>query len=316
MQKSISAFGIGLLSMGSIAVPTIAGATTTECGPAEEGKTLTFSNGVCQAEYSVAGDYAFTVPSGATELAAITVGGGGSVGTGNNSYYAGDGGLVEYSDLSDPALVGTELSFIVGNGGTSSAPDPVDQSGGQSSIGNDSTVFSEATGGSVGYNYSKQCSLELNSDIEYGYEGWGAKGSPGYSDGDPCAEEGINGLNPSEDHPDSFGNLVPAIFQNYNATLGAGGYLTRSTSALTEGLGQGGSVRLNPADGSVVLQSEGSDGLVVFRWKVPVPAAPAALAETGSDSNQWNLAGAVGLLMLAAGAAFSTIAYRAKRKSN
>jgi hypothetical protein len=123
------------------------------------------------------------------------------------------------------------------------------------------------------------------------------------------------------DPEDSNEKPVPAIFENYDTELGLGGYMTLSSSEIVQGPGQGGSVRLSSTDGSLVEQKDGSDGLVVLRWKpapapAPVAAAPVALAKTGADSNSWQLAGTAGILVFGVGAAFTAFAYRAKRRAS
>lgn len=306
MQKSLSSLGVGLLSVGSIAVPSMAVAATNQCGPAETGKTLTLVGGVCQAMYSVAGSYVFAVPTGATELAAVIVGGGGGAqiyysGGDPSDYYAGNGGSVKYLDISQQSPAAGQLNVLVGAGGISGSYTLATQGSPSSLDWVDLPLPEEASPGQVSGNCDNLCDI---SDPKLFYNGDGASGDDAGSF-QPCSNLGGDGLIPSTDQGDNYRNSRPAIFATFNSELGAGGSITELSSPPLLGAGQGGSG--NVYNSSVTLQ-DGSDGAVILRWK-PV------LALTGTNSIQGVIVGTVGVFMLALGGTLVAIANRAKRRA-
>lgn len=315
MQKSLAAVGVSLLGMGTIAVPSIAVATTPECGASDTGKVVTFTNGICQAVYSSGGNvYSFTTPTGATELAAIIVGaGGGALTDAAIEGYAGDGGQVRYLDLSLSAPPGTSFSIEVGVGGNSTTT-PV--AGNRSAIIVGGTT-SFAAGGVPGV-FGDECGSNYA-------EGTGAGGPPVYPLRN-CSGIGGPGLTPSANQADSDGLAVPTILSSFSTELGKGGFVITTQIPLEQGPGQGGSLRFVAGAASVL---PGSDGLVVLRWRpavvaepvvtapiVTAPAAPAALAVTGLASYEASTVAILGSFVIAIGAAFTAFSFRMRRRTS
>lgn len=278
---------VGILIISSAASPSIVAANPAECGPVSNGKTLTFTNGVCIAEFSVAGQYFFNVPNGATELAAITVGGGSGGGILLGSYAAGDGGKVGYTDLSAEAF-GTQLELEVGAGGpfeNNLSVSVGEVNGHDTILSNSAQVLSTAGKGLQNLGNPAACEVS-GSTFEYGTEGAGAGGDPVYGDGYLCSGLGGPGINPSVNTVDSEGAIRPAILSNYSMELGRGGFMALGTEPLALGPGQGGSAIFSPVDLSRIYTFNGSDGLVVFLWKPAAPAQTAAQVAPAQTNSQ------------------------------
>lgn len=333
MQKSLSAMGVGLLGMGSIVVPSSATATTPECGTSTASMAISFTSGICQAEFS--GNGSFTVPNVASGLAAILVGAGGGSYVDGATGYAGSGGEVNYYDLSS-APAGTALGVIVGLGGSTSAVwDNPSSKGGDTSVTRD-LAPTLVEGGAPGGSYS-MCNLAGIEAVYIG-EGQGAGGNPviGASPGYECSGGGP-GITPSESDQDNAGNSVAEVFTNFSVELGKGGFMAKAASfpnALVQGPGQGASVKWNSgtseiAGTSALPNRSGSDGLVVFRWYPTERILPAAtgqsspkataqnsLAVTGQNSIQTLATSTLSLLMVSLGLALLSISNRMRRRSN
>lgn len=321
MQKSLAAVGVSLLGMGSIAVPSIAVATTPECGASETGKVVTFASGICQAEYSTNGAFAFTVPSGATELAAIVVGAGAGADLDGSWGYAGDGGQVRYLDLSQTAPAGTLIPINVGDGGTTGATPTAGQ---PSSLTIGSVVSSSA--GGIGQDQNNYCALEGSFSTYLG-NGNGAGGPPVKLNNDHCGTTGP-GLAPLANTQDNFSNIAPTIFFGFLLELGKGGYVAATPSPLAQSPGQGGSIEMNLSTLVSTSSLNGSDGLVVLRWKpavvapvapavvAPVVAAPAVLAVTGVASYEASTVALFSSFVIAIGAAFTAFSFRMRRRTS
>jgi len=312
LKKTLSAASASILGISSLAIPNMAMANVQACGTAPTGATLTYSNGVCQSAFTSSGTFSFTIPSGASQLAAVIVGaGGGAYSWSSNNVddygYSGNGGGVRYLDLSQ-VNSGTIVPVSVGEGGLSQeAP----TSGGDSSL-TLGQVLHAAIGGPGGS--GSVCELNGDSYLDDAINrylflgvGNGAGGLAQVNDGS-CVSPG-SGVNPANGNLDGDGESVPTIFASYNFELGSGGDLDEAPTTFVQGYGQGGSVQVNLATNRFVSATQGSDGLVVFRWKT-------GLASTGSDSNVLSIVGSASLLMLAAGAVLVGKARRPKRKSN
>jgi hypothetical protein len=309
MQKSLSVMGVGLIGVGSIVVPTSATATTPECGTSNSSMTITFSSGICQAEFSEDGSSTFTVPNVASGLAAVLVGAGGGSSVTNDPLpngYAGAGGEVHYLDLSGSATAGMELDVIVGAGGTSSE-EPTD--GGDTSV----TVNSAVTlveGGLAGPFFEFYCALNGSFSTYLG-EAPGAGGDP-VANGDGWCETTGPGITPSAGTEDLAGNAVPAVFANYSVELGKGGYLAEHTATLVQRPGQGASIKVNLTDLEVILPSpSGSDGLVLFRW---YPTERDSLATTGQDPIHSATTSGLSIFMVTLGLALLSVSYRMRKR--
>ena len=325
MKKSLSAASASILGISSLAIPNVAMASLQDCGTAPSGATLTFSNGVCEAQFSTAGTFSFTVPSGATDLAAIVLGAGGGayVETFRSEGYTGNGGDVRYVNLAQSASAGSVLPVQVGSGGTSQQA-PTDGQASTITLGSTTYLASGGEkGAGLGYNY---CILDGSTSTYLGL-GEGAGGPALLVDTDKCADP-APGLNPSTDSSDNYSNTVPTIFSTLNVEFGVGGYLVETPATLVQGPGQGGSIEMNLSTPAVVNTLNGSHGLVALRWKPAIapattatPAAtsaPAAaaprLATTGQEFSQMIPAGLATVILLSFGVGILTIANRAKKR--
>lgn len=304
-------------------------ASLQDCGTTPSGATLTFSNGVCEAQFSTAGTFSFTVPSGATDLAAIVLGAGGGayVDTSRSEGYTGNGGDVRYVNLAQSASAGSVLPIQVGSGGASQLA-PTDGQASTIALGSTTYLASGGVKGALGYGF---CSLEGSYSTYLGL-GDGAGGQAVFVDFDDnnnpfCSDPGP-GLNPSTDPSDNYSTTVPTIFSNLNVEFGVGGYLVETPATLVQGPGQGGSIEMNLSTRGVVNTLNGSHGLVALRWKPAIapattatPAAtsaPAAaaprLATTGQEFSQMIPAGLATVILLSFGFGILTIANRAKKR--
>ena len=298
-RKAASIAGIGTLGFALVgtAVPAFA-APVAGCGEAPAGGDLTRIGDVCELDFSAAGAYSWTVPSGLTGLFAVVAGaGGGAYADGISQGYAGSGGDVEYVDLStQPA--GSTAQVVVGAGGATSASTADD--GGDSSI--DLGGLTVAAGGAGGEFFSHFCIADGNFSSYVG-NGDGA-GGPAGTIGDDCATTTAPGVAPATD-TDSSGDAALAIFSTFSETLGAGGRvlvapLALDSQATINGTGRGADVQYVDPSSVPVSNDAGGDGRVVLRYAAVAPAADAELADTGADT-----AGIVTLggLFAAAGAA-------------
>jgi hypothetical protein len=282
------------------------------------GGTVTLDGDTCEVEFTSAGSYSWTVPSGLTGLYAVLVGaGGGALADGASDGYAGSGGEVIYADLSG-ATGGASATIIVGAGGASDTDEAVD--GGDSSLTLGSTVTAE--GGVAGdFDGSSYCQGAGTFSIYVG-NGSGASGAASASSAD-CAVGYVPGLSPASD-ADSDATPAFAIFAGATAEYGAGGRVLvapgqslDAPSALS-GTGRGADVLVDSNDPITVSDSDeaGGSGRVMLRFTATDAGAGGAepdgeLAATGAET-EGLLLGALTLLGLGA---LGVAAARARRSS-
>ena len=286
-KPGLTTIGFGLVGIGSSLFAAPASAAIS-CGTAPTGGTLTQSGDYCQLKFATPGDYSFTVPSSASQLFALVVGGGaGGYIQGNGDGYAGSAGKVHYKDMSDS--INTPLSIHIGTGG----PGGVDSG---ANGGTDSSVSAPATSdNAISFGASgSQTTLATQCALP----GWGVFLSLGEGSrtqmsmnaaGDSCINGQGAGVNPHVGNVDSDGHATPTIFRDLNTTYGTGGSIVVAPTALPTVLaGDGGSLQATstPATWNAAAAS-GGNGLAILRWK------SGGLANTGSDS--------VGTSALAAG---------------
>lgn len=305
----------GAISMSAVALTAFSAAAPAaaapDCGTAPVGGTLTVLNGTtCEVDFSAAGSYTWTLPTGVTGLQALLLGGGsGAISdSGAATGYAGNAGSLRYVDYSS-ASAGAPVTVVVGAGGATSAsvstfPDP----GGDSEV-TLSGAPSSADGGSEVP--SLNCEPE-GSSIDAG-NGYGAGGGSGVTG--VCETSYAPGLAPSIDALDSYGAPRPAVFWDLATLFGAGGRIlitadTLPADASLDGLGIGANVRYDSGvDNFTDVNAAGGSGRVIFRYTIGAPAAP-ALAATGVET-----AGGLGIAsgVVALGAALLVASRRQKR---
>lgn len=276
---------IGLALVGAVsasAVPPVEG-----CGDAPTGATLTRTGDVCQLDFSTAGDFSWTVPSGLTGIYAMLAGGGGGAWAGGQNGYAGSGGDVVYATLTGTPA-GTVVPVTVGAGGASGDGDQ--EPGEDTSIDAGSPVI--ASGGNEGNDPFSYC--YAGSWSVYTGNGQGA-GGPAGPDGDDCDVAAAPGVVPSTDD-DSNGDDPLAAFADLSTEFGAGGVVFTAPDpvpSVLESNGIGASVSMDIVESEVAVFNEfGADGRVIIRYD----AQKTALAATGLDlSGLLAGAGALGL---------------------
>ncbi len=287
-RKAASIAGIGTIGFALVgsAVPAFA-APVAGCGEAPVGGDLTRIGDVCELDFSAAGTYSWTVPSGLTGLFAVVAGaGGGALADGVSEGYAGAGGNVEYVDLSSQPA-GSTAEVVVGAGGVSAETTPA--SGGDSSV--DLGGLTVADGGDAGAFFAQYCIAAGNFSTYVG-NGSGA-GGPAGANGEDCATTTAPGVAPATD-VDSDGDAAMPLFASFADELGAGGRAIASPISLDsqpdlDGTGRGADVLYVAPSTVPSFNSEGGDGRVVFRY----PAAAGAevdnddseLADTGADTS-------------------------------
>jgi hypothetical protein len=300
-NKILAAGSVALMGAGALVGATPAFAyTEAECGAAPAGGGINYEDGYCEVYFSDAGSHTWEVPSNASELWALLIGGGGGA-SGRVAYsegYAGGGGDVQFFDLSD-LEPGTAIDVFTGAGGASvdDSNDPGDD--GEASEIETATDLWVADGGlgNSGGGIWGYCA----PDGDYStYVGQG----PSYFDdelpvpsGGVCTS-GTPGVLPLDD-PDA-----PEIFSDIDWELGKGGDIITSGPG-NSGEGFGADVFVNTETSEVGHEAYGEDGIVVFRW---IPTG--GLASTGVNTVPM---GALAAGMLVAGGAGLAIARRARR---
>ena len=284
MKKTLGLVGLAAVTLGSSFSALPALASVADCGPKPTGGTLTESNGICTLKFTTAGTYSFTTPAALSELAAISIGGGGGLAyfTPNGGWdygYAGNAGGVEYADLTQ-VETGKVFQIVVGQGGATAFE--------TASNGAATTVISDAqtlTGaGGTASNLSSYCTLGNNGYVGVGD---GAGGNSTSRAGEPCAQgPGFN-----------FSTAFPELFPTNDIFIGLGGMIYNSGTRPALAPGSGASGTLTTAEPSqwVSRDEKGADGAAIFRW-----AVPNSLANTGSDSENTTGIAAAAILLGAA----------------
>ncbi len=300
MVRTLGIAGVGALGLAAVGFASPAGAISlVGCGDLPSGATASFNDGVCQLDFSTAGAFNWTLPTGITGLHALLVGGGGGAyADGNSTGYAGSGGTVLYVDYSAQAA-GDPVSITVGAGGVSDSSDPTD--GGDTTV--DLGALTLAGGGAAGGFFTPGYCVAAGNYSTYVGTGDGAGGSSG-PDGDDCATTVGPGVNPSLGNADSDSTAVPAVFSSLNATFGMGGQVVVSPIALPSGVatGAGASVQYVAPSTIPSFNSEGSSGRVVLRYTMPAVAGTGGstttvIAATGTDfAPQLGVIAATGVL--------------------
>jgi len=299
-NKFLAAGSVALMGAGSLlGAATAANAfTAAECDGEFEAGYWNYTEGYCEVGFGTAGEHSWTTPAKYSELWVLLVGGGGGA-SGDTEFdngYAGGGGDVQFFDLSDLAP-GTELTLQTGAGGESVADSTNFASDGEDSWVESTTETWNAQGGLGNSGAGGQWLWGYCS--AWGYVGQG----PSYFDDGipvpadlPC-DTGAPGYVPSEESD------TPAIFDDINYELGAGGDVVVEGYGYSPGVGAHvfSDVDLN----TVGLNEYGQDGLVVFRW---IPTG--ALASTGVDAAPMSVLAAG---MLVAGGVGLAIARRSRR---
>lgn len=290
--RTASVVGVGSLGLALVgavsasAVPPVEG-----CGDAPAGATLTRTGDVCQLDFSTAGDFSWTVPSGLTGIYAMLAGGGGGAWATGPYGYAGSGGEVVYATLTGTPA-GTAVTVSVGAGGASSD----DPAPGEDTL-IDAASLVVASGGDEGGAVFTYC--YAGSWSVYTGNGNGAGGPVG-PDGDDCDVAAAPGVVPSTDD-DSNGDDPLAAFADLTTEFGAGGVVFTAPDpvpSVLESTGLGASVSMDIVESEVAVFNEfGANGRVIIRFDAP----KTALAATGFDASGL-LAGA-GALGLAGAAA-------------
>jgi hypothetical protein len=248
-STTLTVFGVAACATAGAlgAAPAIA-TTTVDCGPAQEGSVISVVGGNCQAVYSAAGEYTFTLPADVTIADAIIVGAGGGATeiSANGNGYGGGGGEVTFIDLVNPAVA---TAVTVGEGGAGANAEG--GNGGATSFGD--TTANGGEGGLAGSHSGASGRGIYSSDYFVG------NGS--IDDG-----EGVGYL-PSDLELVGSSTLFPAIESELE--LGRGGRYEVTPAEI--GFGWGGSSWAQTAQ-------PGSDGAVIVRW------TPGSLASTGAET--------------------------------
>lgn len=331
----------GLVLSISLSLPPQVASAVANCG--SFGADLNVG-GFCEITYS--GDVnsntvrTFTVPTGATNLQAIIVGGG------SGSYFiyqdvarfttlAGNAGKVRYVDLSS-VEAGTVITHTSGKSGVSG---PWGTDGGTSSISYGSNSF-EAAGGVFPTITDPLCTFNFThsstvfTDPAKTRQGASSTGES-LVNGDGSCGTLAQGVDASTD-VDSFGNPALSMYAASNGAffsgnrLGNGGGIDPTTDTMafdnrvrTPGIGDGGSIAvelrthvtdLAGADGlgRVKETSPGGVGAVFFRWT----PGEANSGNTGSGStgggisggNASDRAGSTGNALASTGSDYSQLA--------
>lgn len=227
-------------------------------GPSSDASNSVTPTSGGQDEYTTAGTYSWTAPSGVTSVSVVCVGGGGSYGSYANGGCGGGGGGLGYKN-NYSVTAGNSYTVVVGARSTTEGG-----TGGNSYFVNTGTVY--GGGGSSG--------------VMSGANGTG--GSGGSYNGDGGGNGGAGGPG------SSGGSLGPRAYGGgggaggYSGAGGGGGYYGNATGSYvnysgTNGSGGGGGAGYNGgAGGGVGLQGEGTSGT----W--------AANSEGGSGGNNNN----------------------------
>jgi hypothetical protein len=237
--------------LGSATAATAA--NVTGCGLEPVGGNLENNAGVCELTFDNAGSYSWTLPAGISGLHAIVVGGGGGADFRSPNFgYAGNGGGIDYVDLTGVAANGT-ITGTVGEGGTSTAESAT--SGGNTTLSVNGGSNYIGGGGSAAAMSLGTCAAGIPG---YWGEGEGAAGVGWVNFTDPCAGGGLGIV------PDNDGN-APTIFDGFTTELGrGGGVFTDEVPMQTPG--RGGSVFVFTGDDTSSVEPTGADGIVVFRY--------------------------------------------------
>lgn len=282
MKKTLGLVGLAAVTLGSSFSAMPALASTADCGPTPTGGTLTETNGFCTLKFTNAGSYTFTTSSTFSELAAVSIGGGGGfLQYGDNSGwatgYAGNAGSVEYADLTQ-VTKGSAFQITVGAGGASAmnagAP------GTATTITGNSQTISGA--GAVATTNTFFCIIGTNGNVGVGD---GAGGISASHAGETCAQ--APGYN--------FTSNIPTLFPTNDVVIGLGGMLYNAGSrpVLKPGSGANGLMTSTEPSTWVSYDQKGADGAAIFRWKL------SELANTGSNADQ-TITWSVGSLVLGA----------------
>lgn len=304
-KPGLGSIGLGLIGLGStlLAAPASAAA---DCGTAPTGGTLNQADGICELTFETPGSYAFTVPTGASELYALVVGGGSGGFANYPFHYSGTAGKVTYKDMTDS--IGAVLTITIGTGGVggtdAGAAGGTDSNVSAASTSNTAVAFGGSTGSVPSSNY---CVIPgWDSQL---YVGEGARTASQLSaEGANCENGQGAGVNPSLGNVDSAATAVPGIFSTLNETFGTGGQIVAMPSNLSAvNPGDGGGLRVEASDDSFDGgPRNGGNGIAVLRWR----QAP-NLANTGTDSG--NLT-AIAAGLLASGLGLS-LASRTRRRA-
>ncbi|CAB4611075.1 MAG: LPXTG cell wall anchor domain-containing protein [Actinobacteria bacterium] len=268
MKKTLGLVGLAAVTLGSSFSAMPAMASTADCGPTPTGGTLTESNGFCTLKFTTAGTYTFTTPAALTELAAVSIGGGGGLtyyaSNGGWDYgYAGNAGGVEYADLTQVAT-GKVFQIVVGQGGSTGLNAATN--GAATTVTSGAQTLTGAGGTTA--NQSSYCAVGTNA---YNGVGDGAGGNSPSRNGETCVQGPAFNLS----------TVFPTLFPTNDIVIGLGGMMYNSGTrpALAPGSGASGTLTTVEPSQWVSRDEKGADGAAVFRWAVPV-----GLANTGSDS--------------------------------
>ncbi len=268
-----------LVSTSMFGSVTAANAANVDgCGLEPDGGNLENISSVCELTFNSPGSYSWTLPAGIAGLHAIVVGGGGGAWGGSTVGYAGDGGGVDYVDLTS-AVANDTITGNVGEGGSTAVEE------GQTPTDGDNTTLSVnggsnyvGSGGSMAAFTLGFCSAGISG--LWG-EGEGAAGVGVVNNGGSCTGGGP-GIVPENDSD------APTIFDGFTTELGrGGGVFTDTTPAQTPG--RGGSVFVFSGDSTVSVEPTGADGIVVFRYTAS-DANNAADSSGGSNGSSGSLA--------------------------
>lgn len=280
--RTAGAVGVGAIGLTLVSVASPA-AAAPDCGPVPAGATLTVLNSTtCQLEFTAAGAYTWTVPTGAAGLSALLLGGGSGSGNDETIGYAGEGGLVAYRDYSaiDPGEI---VDIVVGAGGASFFENDGDP-GEETTTTIDGSV-SIADGGATN-NFDSGCEPEGDNGILASNGDSASTNLTGFLGN--CEDSYAAGLTASSSALDSYGNARPALFDDYAVTLGAGGRILVTANPLLAdaalvGTGNGSDIHYTSATNSLDgANGEGGSGRVVFRYTTTAIAP--ALAATGVEA--------------------------------
>lgn len=301
MIRSAGFVGVGALGLAAVGMAAPAAAVVVPgCGDVPVGTTATVTAGVCQLDFTTAGSYNWTLPTGITGLHALLVGaGGGTYFTDTSNGYAGSGGEVLYIDYSSEAE-GSAVAVNVGAGGQSS-DDP--------DAGDDTIVdFGApdiALGGIAGGFFTPGYCTYSGAGPNYVGTGNGAGGASGGS-GDDCDTDFGPGVNPSLGDADSASVAVPSQLASINVTFGTGGRIVTSLANLA-GTGRGAdalySVPATPGDPTILdATATGGSGRVIFVYSLAgfVPAGTGSTLAASGVPVAAQLGAAAGLAALGA----------------
>jgi hypothetical protein len=249
IQVELGGTGTSQMSLNCASVRTLAGVPTGAIVMPTNfwGKSNTIPFGC--ATYTTAGTYSFVVPTGASKICVVCVGGGGAGYSQTCSCYAGGGGgALSYTNCI-PTTPGETLTVTVGAAGTSPLPavggGPTSP-GGTSSVARSATILISAQGGSgvplVGTNPGGQASSGVGAVKNNGGNSVfaGGGGAGGYS-----GNGGNGGLNPSATPGSGGGGGGGGASGPFSNTRGSGGggvglIVAGPSGAVSSGGGSGG----------------------------------------------------------------------------